>query len=127
MTLAQELGQLRQDLAKLVVKEGVHRLTPSSAKSRESARHMPRPDPAKLVQAAQQLAAPSVALSPMALTVTAAVPDPASTIIVQPGDTLAGLAKRHRTSVEVLRKLNALTGDGLIVGRELILPSAPQP
>lgn len=127
VTLAQALGQLRQDLANPVVKEEVHRLTPSSAKSRESARHMPRPDPAKLVQAAQQLAAPSVALSPMALTVTAAVPDPPSTIIVRPGDTVASLAKRHRTSVEVLRTLNALTGDGLIVGRALILPTSPQP
>lgn len=80
--LAQELGQLRQDLA----------------------------------------------ISPMALTVTAAdVPDQPSTIMVQPGDTLASLAKRHRTTVEALRKLNVLKGGELIVGRKLLLPTSQQP
>ena len=76
--LAQELGQLRQDLA----------------------------------------------MSPIAMTVIAAtVPDsPPLTVTVQAGDTLASLAKRHRTTVEALRKLNVLKGDTLIVGRALVLP-----
>ena len=125
VTLAQALGQLRQDLANPVVKEGVHRLTPSSAKSSEAGRHGRRPDLPQLVPATRQPTSPSVALSPMALTVTAAVPDPPSTMTVQTGDTFASLAKRYRTSVEVLRKLNALTGDALIVGRELVLPTSP--
>jgi hypothetical protein len=89
MMLAQELGQLKQDLAKPVAKE-------------------------KVVS--------------MALTMNAAtVPDSPSTITVQPGDTLASLAKRHRTTVEVLRKLNVLNGDILIVGRALVLPMSQQP
>jgi hypothetical protein len=97
--LAQELGQLRLDLAKSVAKEQV-----------------------KLPMARQQLS-PSAAMSPMALTVTAdVVPDPPATITVQPGDTLASLAKRHRTTVEALRKLNVLKGDVLSVGRTLVLP-----
>jgi hypothetical protein len=85
LTLAQELGQLRLDLAKSVAKEQV-----------------------KL---------------PMAMTVTASVPDSPSIVTVQPGDTLASLAKRHRTTVEALRKLNVLKGDVVIVGRELVLPT----
>lgn len=83
--LAQEFGQLRQDLAMSVANEQV-----------------------KL---------------PVAMTVTAAtVPASSSIIIVQPGDTLASLAKRHRTTVTALRALNGLLGDQLVVGKELILP-----
>jgi len=104
MMLAQELGQLRQDLAKPVAKEQVK------------------------LPVARQHSSASSAMSPMALTVIdAIVPDAPSTITVQPGDTLASLAKRHRTTVEVLRRLNVLTGDRLIVGRELVLPTSQQP
>jgi LysM repeat protein len=99
--LAQELGQLKQDLAKPVAKE-----------------------PVKLIKPGSSL---SSAMSPMALTVTAMAPDAPSTIMVQPGDTLVSLAKRHRTTVEVLRKLNVLNGDTLIVGRALVLPMSQQP
>ncbi len=81
-TLAQELGQLKQDLA----------------------------------------------MSPMAMSVTAVtVPKLPSTITIQPGDTLVGLAKRHRTTIEALRKLNSLKDDALIVGRALVLPMFQQP
>jgi LysM repeat protein len=86
-TLAQALGQLRQDLAASAVKE------------------------------------PVMAMSVAAIT----VPNSPSTITVQPGDTLVSLAKKHRTTVEVLRKLNVLTGDTLIVGRALVLPMSQQP
>lgn len=102
--LAQELGQLRQDLAKPVSKEQVS------------------------LPVVRQNLSPSSAMSPMAMTVTATVPDsPPLTITVQPGDTLPNLAKRHRTTVETLRKLNVLKGDKLIVGRELILSMSQQP
>lgn len=64
-----------------------------------------------------------LAMSPMAMTVTAAtVPASSSIIIVQPGDTLASLAKRHRTTVTALRALNGLPGDQLVVGKQLTLP-----
>ena len=104
VALAQELGQLRQDLAKPVAKEQVK------------------------LPAARQKSSPSSAVLPMAMAVTGVlVPDSPSTITVQPGDTLPSLAKRHRTTVEVLRKLNVLKGDRLIVGRELVLPTSQQP
>lgn len=111
VALAQELGQLRQDLAKPVAKE------------RE-----PRSDPPQRVPAARRNSSPSSAMLPMAMAMTdVVVPDSPSTITVQPGDTLPSLAKRHRTTVEVLRKLNGLKGDRLIVGRELVLPTSQQP
>jgi LysM repeat protein len=127
VTLAQELGQLRQDLVKPVAKEDVPHLKASSSKSQKVGRHAPQSDPPEGIPAVQPHASRPSVLSPMALTVTAAVPDPPPTITVQPGDTLASLAKQHRTTVEVLRKRNALTGDSLIVGRELILPTSRQP
>lgn len=128
VALAQELGQLRQDLTKPVAKERVKSINPGSAKSPESGPREPRSDPPQHVPAARQNSSPSSAMSPMALTVTAAVvPGPPSTITVQSGDTLSGLAKRHRTTVEVLRRLNVLKGDALIVGHELVLPTSQQP
>ena len=128
VTLAQELGQLRQDLAKPAAKERVTSSNPGSSESSESGLQEPRSHPPQHVQAARQHASASSAISPMALTVTdAIVPDAPSTVTVQPGDTLARLAKRHRTTVEILRKLNVLTGDTLIVGRELVLPTSQQP
>jgi len=128
VTLAQELGQLRQDLAKPVAKELVKPNNPGSLRSPESGPHEPRYDPLQRKPAARQHSSPSPAISPMALTVTAAaVPAPPSTITVQPGDTLSSLAKRYRTTIEVLQKLNVLKGGGLIVGRELVLPTSQQP
>lgn len=128
MTLAQELGQLRQDLAKPVAKELVKSTNPGSSTSPESGPHALRSAPPQRVPVARQQSSPLSAMSPLALTVTSAVvPGPPSTIMVQPGDTLASLATRHRTTVEVLRRLNALDGDRLIVGRELVLPTPQQP
>lgn len=128
VTLAQEIGQLRRDLTDPVTKELLKSSNPGSSKSRESGLDAPRSNSPQRIPAARQSLLPSPAVSPMALTVTAdGVPDAFSTIVVQPSDTLASLAKRHRTTVEVLRKLNALTGDVLIVGRELVLPTSQQP
>ena len=128
VTLAQELGQLKQELVRQVAEE---RSTPSKtipSKSGGPSSLDPRSDSPQRVPAARQTSALSSASSPVALTVTSAVvTGPPPTITVQPGDTLASLAKRHRTTVEVLRKLNVLKGDALIVGRELILPTSQQP
>ena len=128
VTLAQELGQLRQDLTKPVAKERVKPINLGTAKSPESGPRELRSYPPQRVPAARQNLSPFSAISPVALTVTeAVVPDPHSTITVQSGDTLSSLAKRHRTTVEVLRKLNVLKGDALFVGRELVLPTSQQP
>lgn len=126
--LAQELGQLRQDLAKPVGKERVKSTNPGSSKSPGSGPRALRADPPQRMPAARQNSSPLSAISPVALTVTdGLVPDPPSAITVQPGDTLSSLAKRHRTTVEVLRELNVLKGDMVIVGRELVLPTFQQP
>lgn len=43
-------------------------------------------------------------------------------IVVQPGDTLWAIARRHGTTIEELRTLNGLTGDVLPIGAVLDLP-----
>lgn len=43
---------------------------------------------------------------------------------VRQGDTLWLLARRFGTTVEAIRRLNGLTGDGLYVGQVLLIPSA---
>lgn len=128
VTLAQELSQLRQDLANPVAKERVKFSVLGLSESSESGPQAPRSDPPQRLRAARPQPSAASALSPMALTVTdALVPASPSTVTVQPGDTLAGLAKRHRTTVEILRGLNDLTGDTVIIGRELVLPTSRQP
>ena len=49
------------------------------------------------------------------------VPKP-SRVTVQPGDSLWGLARRHKTTIEALRAANGLVGDQLVVGQGLTLP-----
>ncbi|GAA4246708.1 hypothetical protein GCM10022255_019450 [Dactylosporangium darangshiense] len=55
-------------------------------------------------------------------------PGPAPTVIVQPGDTLWGIATRHSgrqgrdATVEDIRRLNHLDGYSIDAGQRLILP-----
>lgn len=51
------------------------------------------------------------------------VPTPAvvTKYVVQPGDTLHGIAKRYKTSVGEIRELNKLTSTRLIVGQRLVI------
>ena len=44
------------------------------------------------------------------------------TIVVQGGDTLWRLARRHKVELEALRSLNGLSGNLIVVGRKLRLP-----
>jgi LysM repeat protein len=46
------------------------------------------------------------------------------TIVVQGGDTLWRLARRHKVELEVLRSLNGLSGNLIVVGRTLRLPES---
>lgn len=46
--------------------------------------------------------------------------------VVQPGDTLSGIAKRYNTTVEALMRQNGLTNSHINVGQTLIIP-APAP
>lgn len=41
---------------------------------------------------------------------------------VKPGDSLEKIAKKHKTNVETLRKLNALDQDLIVIGQELKIP-----
>jgi LysM repeat protein len=55
-------------------------------------------------------------------------PAPAPTVIVQPGDTLWGIATRHQgrqgrdATMEEIRRLNHLDGYSIAAGQRLILP-----
>jgi LysM repeat protein len=127
VTLAQELGQLRQELAKPGSKERMSPVKSIPSKSPATSLQESRSYSSQPVTVTRQPASLPSALSPIALTVTIAEPVPPSTMIVQPGDTVASLAKRYRTTVEILRKLNALNGETLTAGRTLLLPISPQP
>jgi LysM repeat protein len=128
VALAQELGQLRQELVRPVAEE---RPTPAKtppSKSGDPSSPGLRSDPLQRRLSARQNSAPSSAISPVALTVTAAgVTGTPSTITVQPGDTLRRLATRTRTSVARLREVNQLEGDALEVGQVLVVPLVPSP
>ncbi len=43
---------------------------------------------------------------------------------INPGDTLAGLAKKYGTTVELLRKNNGVSGDKIYAGMKLKVPTA---
>jgi LysM repeat protein len=44
--------------------------------------------------------------------------------VVQSGDTLTQIARRHRTSVKILKDINRLDSDSVTVGAKLKLPAA---
>lgn len=44
--------------------------------------------------------------------------------LIQPGDTLGQIARKHQTTLELLQKANRLTGDKILVGRTLKVPTA---
>ena len=46
------------------------------------------------------------------------------TYIVQAGDTLYAIATRYRTTVNVLKQLNALASDTIVVGQKLAVPAS---
>lgn len=55
---------------------------------------------------------------------------PGRTHVVQPGETLFRIALQYDTSVDVLRRLNGITGDGIAIGQRLTIrgdgrPAAP--
>lgn len=52
----------------------------------------------------------------------AAGPVPGTTIVVQRGQTLTGIARRYKVSVDGIRRLNKLTSDKLKAGQSLVLP-----
>jgi murein DD-endopeptidase MepM/ murein hydrolase activator NlpD len=56
---------------------------------------------------------------------TGALPASASSITVQPGDTLYQLARRHGVSVAALRRANRLTSNIIRPGQTLMMPGAP--
>ncbi len=60
-----------------------------------------------------------VATSTPVITTTVGVPQP---YVVQQGDTLFSLARRYGVTVEAIQQANNLTGDGIYVGQQLIIP-----
>jgi LysM repeat protein len=69
---------------------------------------------------------PEAAVGPTATLAPTETPTPevGETIpyVVQPGDTLAGIAVLYGTDVETLRRINNLTSDALLVGQPLYVP-----
>lgn len=59
--------------------------------------------------------------SPIAMSTPIAA-EPVRTIVVQGGDTLWRLARRHKVSLEALKSLNGLPTNLIVVGRTLRLP-----
>lgn len=59
--------------------------------------------------------------SPIVMSTLSAV-EPVRTIVVQGGDTLWRLARRHKVSLEALKSLNGLPTNLIVVGRTLRLP-----
>lgn len=130
MNLAQEVGRLRQELARQVASESPTSSKTISLKSGEPSAPDVQVHPVQRMPSVQQDSTPSLAISPVALTVTStSVAAPPSTITVRPGDTLGRLATRTRTSVSRLRAVNQLTSDVLEVGQVLVVPpvSSPSP
>lgn len=50
--------------------------------------------------------------------------DTLETYTVRPGDTLERIARRYNISIKALKEANSLSGDKIIVGRKLKIPSA---
>jgi len=76
----------------------------------------------------QAPAAPAPA--PTSPRVPSAAPSPAATptsrtALVEKGDTLYGLAKRHQVSVKALMTANNLSSSRIVPGQRLILPETP--
>lgn len=44
--------------------------------------------------------------------------------VIQPGDSLSRLAKKHGVTVDLLQRANALSSDKLVVGKSLIIPQS---
>jgi LysM repeat protein len=60
-------------------------------------------------------------------TPTASPTPPYATYVVQPGDTLSGIASRFGVSVQAIMDANGLTGTLLNIGTELVIPSGAGP
>lgn len=123
MTLAHEVGQLRQDLTKPVLKEQGKASKGTGRKSAEPGKldgllGMPQRVPSGLGTPATSATAPGEFTRANAVSGQSQ----ATSITVQPGDTLWRLAKQHRTSVAALRERNQLDGEALAVGQVLLLP-----
>lgn len=90
------------------------------------------PPVAAPVPAAKQLATPpphpvASSASAPSLSRRAAPPTgsrPAPVYVVKSGDTLIGIARLHHTTATVLKAINGLDGDLIVVGARLKLPSA---
>lgn len=68
--------------------------------------------------------APATGPTPTAAPSETPTPTAADTVpyVVQPGDTLAGIAALYGTDIETLRRINHLTSDALLVGQPLYVP-----
>jgi len=125
MALAKDVAQLRQDLRRGGTggSSAAAKLNASSGASL-AAREKPIVQPAKLDTGKADGQEPSSPASVLMMRPTVDLSNEPVEIIVQPGDTLSKLARRHRTTVDALQGANALKGDRLEVGQVLFLPKS---
>lgn len=121
-TLSQELAQLKQTLTAVTVPTPVRLPKAKDPKTRASQSKAPAQGEQAAASNVQSALSSERIIPAMHL-----LPDEQSVsgrthITVQPGDTLWGLARRHKTTIEALRMANGIPGDHVMVGRALRLP-----
>ena len=123
MALANEVGQLRQELAKPVVKERGKPSKSSGGKPSDGGKLDGVPDsPKPLSSSAEPPVTQTMIPGEFRPVSAVSRPQRPASITVQPGETLWSLAKRHQVSVASLRERNHLDGEALAVGQVLLLP-----
>lgn len=126
--LAQEMGQLRQEVVRSVEKESAKASMSSLDRSITPGSQGLRTDQPKRLSSTSKTPQPMSTLVPTILMVQKEGDvTPPSFITVQSGETLHSLAQRHHTSVALLQALNQLKGEALLAGQVLRLPLPAQP
>jgi len=120
--LRQQVGEASHDQARLqALEQAIERHTKElaelkTAMQKLSARSKPKPAVARLAGPIDQDVSDRPALS------GESDESPSRTVIVERGDTLWGLARKHRVRLSELIAVNDLTSDLILPGQVLILP-----
>jgi LysM repeat protein len=120
-TLSRELNELKQTMATTSVRAGDPRAS-AAAQTRTQAKPKRQVTTAERAAHVQPDESPNRVMPVVHVLREDGGLSKPSRVTVQPGDTLWGIAKRHRTTVKALRALNGLAGDQVLVGKDLKLP-----
>ena len=120
-TLSQDLAQIKETIAISTARAVVHELNANERKGSELTPTRQTTERRDSIPLHYKLTSGHMVPAVRILREDVGVPQQ-SQVTVQPGDTLSGLARRHKTTVEALQAANGLQGDQLLVGQELTLP-----